>query len=79
MRGFREAYRLRRGRGRKAALSIPRQTADDVPEPRALYLLICQALVTHQLGADDLGCCGHCRELWPCDTARRAYRLREGF
>jgi hypothetical protein len=76
MRGFAEAYRLWRGKGRPA-VPVSRREAD--PEPHRLYAVICRVLVTHQLSTHHLGCCAACRELWPCDTVRRAYRLREGF
>ncbi|MEV1116143.1 hypothetical protein AB0I91_13810 [Actinosynnema sp. NPDC049800] len=48
----------------------------DVPEPATLYYLTVIAFLLH---IDVDGSCPRCREVWPCNHLRRAYRLREAF
>ena len=48
----------------------------DVPEPATLYYLTVIAFLLH---VDVDGACPRCREPWPCDHLRLAYRLREAF
>ncbi|MET9267008.1 hypothetical protein [Amycolatopsis sp. NPDC004079] len=49
-----------------------------MPEPTQLYSLLVLALSLHaQHPASDR--CEDCAEVWPCDTVRLAFRLREGF
>jgi hypothetical protein len=49
-----------------------------LPEPAALYALVVLTFVTHvpYVNADT---CVQCNAPWPCELARRAFRLREGF
>lgn len=49
-----------------------------LPEPAALYALVVLTFVAHvpYVNADT---CVQCQTAWPCELARRAYRLREGF
>jgi hypothetical protein len=49
-----------------------------VPEPAQLYTLVVLALAVHA-NHPTSGLCDSCAQAWPCDTARLAYRLREGF
>ncbi|WP_158840549.1 hypothetical protein [Saccharothrix deserti] len=48
----------------------------DVPEPATLYYLTVIAFLLH---TNVDGSCPRCREVWPCDHLRLAYRLREAF
>ncbi|TVT31258.1 hypothetical protein FNH05_28465 [Amycolatopsis rhizosphaerae] len=48
------------------------------PEPAQLYSLIVLTLARHRPDSGD-GPCEVCRQRWPCDSVRLAYRLREGF
>lgn len=49
-----------------------------IPEPAALYYLAVLAFLLHTpSGAPQM--CARCRQKWPCDHLRLAYRLREGF
>lgn len=47
------------------------------PEPSRLYNLIVLALLLHTPAA--FSHCRSCRQPWPCEQVRLAYRLREGF
>ncbi|MEC3978160.1 hypothetical protein [Amycolatopsis sp. H20-H5] len=49
-----------------------------VPEPAQLYSLIALTLVLHEPNPAT-GNCECCADTWPCEPARLAYRLREGF
>jgi hypothetical protein len=63
----------RQQKNRLAVAAEPR-----LPEPAALYALVVLTFVTHvsYVNADT---CVQCQTAWPCEQARRAYRLREGF
>lgn len=66
-----------RGRNGLAAVPEPR-----FPEPARLYQLTVLYLVLHAPYPEAAGLAGHCvacGRIWPCDSARLAYRLREGF
>lgn len=60
-------------KNRLAPIAGPR-----VPEPAQLYSLVVLALVLHAPVTLD-GICRQCGADWPCEQARLAYRLREGF
>lgn len=48
------------------------------PEPVALYGLTMLAMLLHKpTGQPQM--CLRCKEKWPCEHLRLAYRLREGF
>ena len=49
-----------------------------LPEPAALYALVVLTFTAHvpYVNADT---CVQCQMAWPCELARRAYRLREAF
>jgi hypothetical protein len=55
----------------------PTSPAPPLPEPRQLYGLIQLAFQLHQ--PEGTGICAACREVWPCQQIRLAFRLREGF
>jgi hypothetical protein len=55
-------------------------TEPRIPEPQALYALICLKLLLHRKGdGDAAGSCRQCKETWPCEEVLLAFRLREGF
>ncbi len=62
--------------GRKDVLGGHDAPSSDMPEPRTLYCLTVIAFLLH---IDVNGLCPRCREAWPCNHLRLAYRLREGF
>jgi hypothetical protein len=49
-----------------------------LPEPAALYALVVLTFVTHAPYV-NVNTCVQCHTAWPCEQARLAYRLREGF
>ena len=49
-----------------------------LPEPAALYALVVLTFVTH-VPYVNANTCVQCFAPWPCEQARLAYRLREGF
>lgn len=53
-------------------------SGSQLPEPAALYALIILTFVTHAPYV-NMDTCVQCNTAWPCELARRAYRLREGF
>ncbi|GAA5124068.1 hypothetical protein [Haloechinothrix salitolerans] len=53
-----------------------------LPDPARLYGLVVMAFVFHvpdEHGDAVLTVCRSCREPWPCDQVRLAFRLREAF
>jgi hypothetical protein len=53
-----------------------RMTEPVIPQPARLYCLTVLAFLLHKPGAGE---CVRCGQPWPCQQARLAYRLREGF
>jgi hypothetical protein len=49
-----------------------------IPEPSRLYALVVLTFVTH-VPYVNVDTCVQCQKAWPCEQARLAYRLREGF
>jgi hypothetical protein len=49
-----------------------------MPEPASLYALVVLTFVTHTPYV-NVDTCVQCHTAWPCELARRAYRLREAF
>ena len=59
-------------------LTVP--TEPRIPEPQALYSLICLKLLLHRNEVGEAaGSCRQCKEIWPCEEVLLAFRLREGF
>jgi hypothetical protein len=48
------------------------------PEPAQLYSVIGLTFTVH-VPVTQGGPCRHCAQVWPCESVRLAFRLREGF
>jgi hypothetical protein len=53
-------------------------TKPELPEPTALFDLVVRTFRRHEPVTDG-GPCDACAAPWPCEPARHAWRLREGF